>query len=100
MSGSMDDAIGELWAMFAPTARARVDMLEDFLTSLHDGSAGPERAEAASAAHKLAGSLGSYLRPGSDAAAELEQLLSSGQEVDPETAGPLMAVLRDAVGSP
>lgn len=97
----MDDAIGELWAVFAPTARARVDLLEGYLADLRQGTAGvDDRVGAASAAHKLAGSLGSYLRPGSEAAAQLEDLLRGAGSVDPCSAGPLVAALRDSVGSP
>lgn len=97
MSG-LDDAIGELWLVFAPTARARVDLLEQYAAALADGrDDAPLRTDAASAAHKLAGALGSYLRPGSDQAAALEDLLRREGEVTADEVAPLVRSLRLAV---
>lgn len=96
----LDDAIGDLWRAFAPTARGRVALLEGYLSRLLDGTADEAgRQEAASAAHKLAGALGSYLRPGSEQAAASEELLRGDAPVRPGELAPLVAALRSAVGS-
>ena len=97
----LDDAIGELWNTFAPTARARVDVLENYLGRLKDGTAETaSRMAAASSAHKLAGALGSFQRPGSDQAAALEELLRETDPVDAADAEPLVVFLRAVVTPP
>ena len=61
--------VAQMWVQFKPIAEERFGVLEHWATT------GEGRLEAEDAAHKLAGSLGSYGRPaGSHAARRLEQL--------------------------
>lgn len=96
---SLDDAIAEMWQRFAPLARERVEVLERYVAALDDGRDDPDlRAQAHAAAHKLAGALGTYQRPGSHAASRLEVVL--GPSAPAPEAGevrPLVAALRAAV---
>ncbi len=98
MSEDLTAVIDELWQAFRPAAVDRVDVIETYLARLDTGVDDPvQRAAAASAAHKLAGALGSYLRPGSPEAADLEDLLRGGDPVGPAQLSPLVRVLRTAV---
>ena len=68
--------LARMWADLAPVAVARVDVVEAYSAALSAGQEDADlRISAAGAAHQLAGALGSYGRPGSDEAAELELLL-------------------------
>lgn len=91
--------LAQMWATFAPLARTRVEALEAYAGALAAGRDDPElRAPAAAAAHKLAGALGSYARPGSDDAAALELLLrGTGTARDAAVVGARVAALRAAV---
>jgi Hpt domain len=93
--------LAQMWATFAPLARTRVEALETYAAALAAGRDDPQlRAPAAVAAHKLAGALGSYARPGSDDAAALELLLrEDGAERDAAVVGARVAALRVAVGA-
>lgn len=98
MSDDLTAVIGELWQAFRPAAVGRVEVIEGYLQRLDTGLDDPAlRTAAASASHKLAGSLGSYLRPGSQQAADLEDLLRGAAAVHPEQLAPLVAALRTAV---
>lgn len=75
----LDAVLARMWEGFRPLAASRVDALETYVSALQAGTADDGlRADAASAAHKLAGALGSYGRGGSDEAARLETLLGDG----------------------
>lgn len=92
----LDAVLAQMWAGFVPLARTRVDALEAWLHACDGGDDDPElRAAAASAAHKLAGALGSYGRPGSDDASALELLLRG--PVLPDVARAHVQALRAAV---
>jgi HPt (histidine-containing phosphotransfer) domain-containing protein len=95
-TAGLDAVLAQLWAGFAPLARSRVEALEAWLHAYDAGHDDPGlRAAAASAAHKLAGALGSYGRSGSDDASALEVLLRG--PVGPEQARPHVLALRRAV---
>jgi hypothetical protein len=75
-STDLDAVLAQMWAGFAPLARSRVEVVERWLATYDGGRDDDDlRAAAASAAHKLAGALGSYGRAGSDDASALEVLL-------------------------
>jgi hypothetical protein len=95
----LSEVLRLMWASFAPLARTRVEVLEAYADALADGRDDPElRAPAAVAAHKLAGALGSYARPGSDHASALEVLLRDADGPrDPAVVGARVAALRVAV---
>ena len=99
MTGDLDAVLAQLWAGFADLARSRVTDLEAYADALVAGRDDPAlRATAASAAHKLAGALGSYGRSGSDEASRLEVLLRpAAGPPDPDAVVPLVRVLRAAV---
>jgi HPt (histidine-containing phosphotransfer) domain-containing protein len=93
-----DEIIASLWARFRDRAFEQVVTLERWAS----GGGEPEAAQAA--AHRLAGSLGSYGRPdGSLAAAEIETRMrahAAGEAPDPRHLDDLPALLtrlRDAV---
>lgn len=97
MSG-LDDVLARMWAGFADLARSRVDALEAYARAYAAGDDDPAlRAEARSAAHKLAGALGSYGRAGSDEASQLDLLLRDGSRRDPDEVTALVAALRRSV---
>ena len=94
--GDLDAVLAQMWAGFAPLARSRVEVLEQWLSGCDTGHDDADlRAAAASAAHKLAGALGSYGRPGSDDASALEVLLRG--PVTPDQVRPHVLALRAAV---
>lgn len=91
--------VDRMWQRYAGVAAQRVALLEDFAAALADGTTSEvQRSEALTAAHKLAGSLGTYGRPGSERARELEQLLAAGGDLSGVQV--LVAVLRQSVASP
>ena len=95
-TAALDEVLAQMWAGFAPLARSRVEALELWLRALDAGLDDADLgAAAASAAHKLAGALGSYGRPGSDDASALEVLLRS--PVTPDQVRPHVLALRGAV---
>ena len=95
-TADMDALLTSMWARFAGVAQERVDVLDRYLAALKAGEDCPAlRADAASAAHKLAGALGTYGRGGSDEAARLQDVLQAGGDRT-EVAG-LVDVVRRAV---
>jgi HPt (histidine-containing phosphotransfer) domain-containing protein len=74
------EAMNRLWSQFLPQIEERVSTLEDAAAALAEGSLTLSQCEeAASAAHKLAGVLGTFgLDQGTELAREAEQLYSSG----------------------
>jgi len=67
-------ALDRLWARFLPEITERVSLIESAIHTLAAGALTPEQKEsAASAAHKLAGVLGTFsLQRGTELARELE----------------------------
>jgi len=74
-------AIAQLWERFRDTSMERVAALEEAVLDLLDGKLAHEsRRKAASGAHKLAGSLGTFGFPeGTRLAREIEHILSSDE---------------------
>lgn len=68
-----------LWAKFLPQMHSRINAIQRAIDAWHDNASSPYlRKEAAEAAHKLAGSLGTFgLNPASDDAVQVERLLSA-----------------------
>jgi HPt (histidine-containing phosphotransfer) domain-containing protein len=96
-------ALDRLWAKFLPEIQERVTILESAVQSLGAGSLHPEQREAAhSAAHKLAGVLGTFnLERGTVLARELEMTLFADHP-DPDSSARLAgttAELRSVIES-
>jgi HPt (histidine-containing phosphotransfer) domain-containing protein len=85
---SLSEAMNQLWARFLPQIEERVAVLEIAAAALAGGSLNPaQREQASSAAHKLAGVLGTFgLAEGTDLAREAEDYYSGNAEIDPATA--------------
>jgi HPt (histidine-containing phosphotransfer) domain-containing protein len=85
------DALARLWTKFRPEMETRVSVLEAAAEALAVGSLSDEQRElAVGAAHKLAGTLGTFgLHRGTALASECEQFLAGenppGSEFDLET---------------
>jgi HPt (histidine-containing phosphotransfer) domain-containing protein len=92
-------ALERLWVRFLPEIRARVELLETAALALAGGAFSPaQRESAASAAHKLAGTLGTFsLARGTAVARELELLYSGDDEPSAETAAQMAAELRNLI---
>ncbi len=77
-------AMNRLWAQFLPQLEERVRVLETVAAAAAEGSLTVEqREQASSAAHKLAGVLGTFgLAEGTNLAREAEGFYSSGMEAD------------------
>jgi HPt (histidine-containing phosphotransfer) domain-containing protein len=87
-------ALDKLWTRFLPDIRERVAVVESAVESLRKGllSTG-QREAAASAAHKLAGVLGTFnLDRGTVLARELELIFSGADSLDPASADRLDAM--------
>ncbi len=92
--GSLSAAIDLLWVRFLPEIRTRVELLKaaSAACAANTLSAGM-RAEAISAAHKLAGSLGTFnLSRGTELAREFEVLTSRDGAPDATAADRLAAI--------
>jgi hypothetical protein len=99
-STDLDAVLAQLWAGFAPLARSRVEVVATYAAGLTTGQDDPDlRADAATAAHKLAGALGSYGRDGSDEAAALELLLRGGGVPDARQVTACLDVLRSVTAT-
>jgi HPt (histidine-containing phosphotransfer) domain-containing protein len=77
---ALAEAMNRLWVQFLPQIEERVSVLESAAAALAEGSLTPAQCEEAfSAAHKLAGVLGTFgLDRGTELAREAELLYSSG----------------------
>ncbi len=84
----LDEAMKLLWVRFLPQLQERVDTLESAYELLASGTLNTDqRAAANSAAHKLAGVLGTFgLTRGTLLAREAEILYSGEPEIDPSVA--------------
>src|SRR5215472_2063496 len=91
---SLNEALDRLWKQFLPQIEERVAVLESAGAALaEDGLSRDQREAAHTAAHKLAGILGTFgLTKGTVLAREAE-LLYSG-ETDPESAAQLGEIAR------
>jgi HPt (histidine-containing phosphotransfer) domain-containing protein len=90
----LSEALDRLWIQFLPQIAERVSTLEAACTALSAGTLGVEqRAEANTAAHKLAGVLGTFgLTRGTVLAREAEILYSGDPDADPEDAARLTEI--------
>lgn len=72
------EEIHDLWRKYLPVMRSRIETIERAIDALRNRRLTQDlQAEAAREAHKLAGSLGTFgLQSGSDAASEIERLIS------------------------
>jgi HPt (histidine-containing phosphotransfer) domain-containing protein len=100
----LSSALDRLWIQFLPQMEERVSTLEAACTALAAGTLSvDQRAEANTAAHKLAGVLGTFgLTKGTVLAREAEILYSGGPDTDPEEAARLTVIaaqLRTIVAS-
>jgi HPt (histidine-containing phosphotransfer) domain-containing protein len=95
-------ALDRMWLQFQPQMEERLTTLEAAALALTANTLSPDlRSDAASAAHKLAGVLGTFgLASGTDRARQLEQFYSSA--IDPTSArriASLTAELRSLVAN-
>ena len=93
---NMQAALDRLWARFLPEVEARLALLEAAALALGSGALTPaHQAEAMGAAHKLAGSLGTFgLLEGTEIARRAEHLLASESALGPSSAESLGAMAR------
>ena len=101
---SMTEALAQLWVKFLPEMEERVAILEAASSALGEGKLSTrQREEANSAAHKLAGVLGTFgLTKGTILAREAEIMYSGEPETDPDSAADLARIaeeLRTTVAS-
>jgi HPt (histidine-containing phosphotransfer) domain-containing protein len=98
-AAAISSALERLWVKFLPEIRARVEVLEAAAVALAAGTlSGAQRESATSAAHKLAGTLGTFsLAHGTVVARELEQLYASGDGPSPEVAAQTAQELREMI---
>lgn len=75
-SSALAEAMNRLWAQFLPQIEERVTTLEQAAKAIAEGTLAPaQREEAVAAAHKLAGTLGTFgLDDGTELAREAEIL--------------------------
>lgn len=84
---NINQALDQLWVRFLPEIEERVKALAAAAAAATRGNlTEAERAAAHAAAHKLAGTLGTFgLLRGTELARELEIAFESGSEIDRET---------------
>ncbi len=85
---SLTEAMNQLWTRFLPQIEERVTVLERAAIALAGGALNSaQREQASSAAHKLAGVLGTFgLAEGTDLAREAEDYYSSEPKINPDAA--------------
>src|SRR5215813_5790670 len=87
--------LDELWRKHLPLMRSRIETIHSALEAVRDNRLTPNlRAEAAQEAHKLAGSLGTFGHAGSDAAAEIQRLLSGNVALGSVELGRIQQLLK------
>jgi HPt (histidine-containing phosphotransfer) domain-containing protein len=91
---ALSESLDRLWIQFLPQMRERVDLLVSAAKSLAAGQLSvDERQAAQTAAHKLAGVLGTFgLTRGTDLARELEIMYSRPNKPEPALAERLSAM--------
>ncbi|WP_146072243.1 Hpt domain-containing protein [Bryocella elongata] len=89
-----------IWERNLPLMRERLDLLDRATLAVEEGSLAPElRSEAASTAHKLAGSLGMYgYAEGTDLARHLEHALAGPDDINAVEMHDLTKALRETLG--
>lgn len=82
---SLTEALNRLWERFLPEFRERLNLLEPAAVELTENRLPPEVRNAAhSAAHKLAGVLGTFnLNEGTELARALEQIYAVDGDLEP-----------------
>ncbi len=82
--GELSAAIDRLWVRFQPEIRSRVELLKTAAAACAANAlSANDRADAVDAAHKLAGSLGTFnLTRGTELAREFEVLASGDETLD------------------
>jgi HPt (histidine-containing phosphotransfer) domain-containing protein len=96
----VDPAFAEVWVRNLPSIGAHLGEIERAVRAVEEGGLGAGLAvDARTAAHKLAGSLGSFgLAHGSELARELERRFEPGGDpVDPREAAQLVSELRNVI---
>jgi HPt (histidine-containing phosphotransfer) domain-containing protein len=95
--GALSAAIDLLWVRFLPEIRTRVELLKTAAAAGGSNSLSTDmRTEAAAAAHKLAGSLGTFnLTRGTELAREFEVLTSRDGAPDATAANRMAAIASD-----
>jgi HPt (histidine-containing phosphotransfer) domain-containing protein len=80
---SMADTLARLWTKFLPEIEARVELVHQAAQALAAGDLpDAQRIEAHGAAHKLAGTLGTFgLHRGTDPAREAENILAEPRDL-------------------
>ena len=98
---SMADALARLWVKFLPDMEQRVGLVEAAARALAAGVLTDEqRAAGHAAAHKLAGTLGTFGLPrGTDVARQAEGLLDVGAMPDADELTALVVELRGMLES-
>ena len=94
-----DALIAELWQRHLPTLKERLDILDQIAASAANASLSEaDREQAASIAHKFAGSLGMYgYQRGTEIAMQLEQLYRTPPVAQPQLLPPLTLQLRQSI---
>jgi HPt (histidine-containing phosphotransfer) domain-containing protein len=94
---SLAGALDALWEKFLPEIEQRVAQLETAAAALDTGDLRPEQQEEAhSAAHKLAGTLGTFgLTRGTELARELELMYSSKLALGSAVAARALQIVRE-----
>jgi HPt (histidine-containing phosphotransfer) domain-containing protein len=98
----MAEVLARLWAKFLPEIEQRVAVLDAAARALEAGTLSDELREAAhAAAHKLAGSLGTFgLQRGTEVARRAEELTAAHPEdTDAAELGACVAALREIVAT-
>jgi HPt (histidine-containing phosphotransfer) domain-containing protein len=93
-SGDLSAAIDALWARFLPEIRKRVELLKTAAAACAANNlSAQDRGEAVAAAHKLAGSLGTFnLTHGTELAREYEVLASRDETLNAKAAKRLATI--------
>jgi HPt (histidine-containing phosphotransfer) domain-containing protein len=91
---ALADALKQLWVKFLPQIEERVTVIEDANRALAAGTlTEADRAAAHSAAHKLAGVLGTFgLAEGTDLARKAEDIYAGETAIDPDAITRLEAI--------
>lgn len=92
--GDIGAALDRLWMRFAPEIHERVTIIEAAAAACAAGSLSPERRQAAhAAAHKLAGTLGTFnLARGTELAREFELLTAQECALDADCGSRLVSI--------
>lgn len=88
---SVSAILDQLWVKFLPQLLERVTVIEQAAAALEHGNLSADlRAAAHSAAHKLAGSLGTFgVQTGTNLAREAESLLAGDSPISPDSSARL-----------